>query len=230
MIIVLSLLYLPGGTSGDIDFGLTVHAATTDVTFKAVDGKPSGFSGEGYANLFDNNTSTKWCCNYSSGSTYVVIKASEPINASGYTISTGNDTGSNSGRNPKAWTLSACNDYNEKTKTSENWTVIDKVTDGGLPAANEQSKSFALKETPAMYRYFRLDITQLVSGNILQISDFSFTYTTCGHQWGDYGEKVDPDCLNYGYTPQFCTVCGYAKETDIVDALGHNFENRVCTR
>ncbi len=71
-------------------------------------------------NLFDGNTDTKWCFDFSQKA-YVIFKASRLSAVSGYTITTGNDSGDYAGRNPKSWTLYGSNDQ-------KNWTIIDQVS------------------------------------------------------------------------------------------------------
>lgn len=223
LIMILSMLCLPSGLFGNTGFGLTAHAATTGVTFKAVDGTSSS-----YNRLVDNKIGTIWVCDFA-GSAYVVIKASEPVYVSGYTITTG-FVSKYPGRNPKDWTLSACNDFNEETKTSEDWTVIDKVTDAGLPASMEKSISYTLDDSSVPYQYYKLDITEIVSGNIVEMAEFAFTYTTCEHKWVEFGESVTPSCISSGYTSQKCSVCGHVRKINIVDAFGHEIADGVCTR
>lgn len=184
------------------------ESSTTGVTFKAISGSPAGFSNEGYANLLDNDTSTKWCCNYSD-SANVVIMASERIRVSGYIITTGNDTASNSGRNPKTWTLSASND-------NETWAEIDTIEDGKLPAEDAKAAPFTITETTEYYQYFKFYITQLEGGDIMQISEFAITYTTCEHQWGSTDETIDPTCTDGGYDVYECSICGSKKMCQMI--------------
>ena len=206
LMMVLSLLSLPSGVFG-IDFGLKASAesgsSATGVTFKAISGNPAGLSNEGYANLLDNDTSTKWCCNYS-GSAYVVIEASERIRVSGYTVTTGNDTSDFTGRNPKTWTLSASND-------NSTWVEIAKVGDGKLPAEDTKAVPFSITETTEYYQYFKLDITQIEGGDIMQISEFALTYTTCEHQWESTDRTIEPTCTEGGYDVYECSICGSEK-------------------
>ncbi|MDD6268698.1 MAG: hypothetical protein PUA84_01390, partial [Oscillospiraceae bacterium] len=197
------LLYFPSGTFSKTDFGLTAGAEGID--FTAPDGT-EGYSGENYTNLLDGDTGTKWCCSFSD-SVYVVIKASEPISVAGYTISTGNDTQSESGRNPKTWTLSGCNDYDETNKTSESWAAIDTITDGGLPAENSASKSFTINKITEKYQYYKLEITGIAGGGIMQISELAFTYSTCDHVVESTGTIIEPTCTEGGYEVKECSLC-----------------------
>ena len=231
LLMVLSMmLYFPSGIFSNISFGLKASAegTTNDFTLSAVTGDPKGNSNEEYTKLFDGNTGTKWCFNFS-GSAYVIFKASEPAKFSTYSIATGNDTASNSGRNPVKWTLSACMNY---TGDTTSWTVIDTVTDGGLPAANETYTDFTLAETTPFYQYFKLEVTELSGGDVLQISEIALKdYTLCEHQWEATGETFAPTCTENGYNVEYCPLCQGTRNVPTEDAaLGHDFVDEVCTR
>ena len=88
------------------------------ITYTPLDGNPKGYNNEQYANLLDGTAGTKWCCSFTNPS-YVIFKTSKPVYVNGYSIWTANDTGSESGRNPVAWTLSGCNDYDERIRQVE---------------------------------------------------------------------------------------------------------------
>ena len=211
------LLYFPSGTFSNTHLGLT--ASAEDVTFEALAGT-KGYSNENYTNLLDGDADTKWCCSFSD-SVYVVVKASEPVSVTGYTISTGNDTQSESGRNPKAWTLSGCNDY---TADNGSWVTIDTITDGELPAENCASKPFTLNKITEKYQYYKFEITSIVGGSTMQISELAFTYSTCDHQWESTGTIIEPTCTEGGYEVHECSVCKWLKEfPNGVPANGHEW-------
>lgn len=192
---------------------------SSDITFEAVAGSPEGYKNEGYKKLVDKDTGTKWCCQYSD-SAYVIIDATEQITVTGYIISTGNDTGSNPDRNPKSWNLYASNDY-----TAGSWTLIDTVDDGKLPAANIESKKFTLKTTPDNYRYYKLEITSIVGGSTMQISELAFEYIICEHSWGLEGE-IEPTCTEGGYNTYKCSLCGATKKvSNDKPAAGHYWDD-----
>ncbi|MGN0115485.1 MAG: InlB B-repeat-containing protein, partial [Acutalibacteraceae bacterium] len=202
---------------------------TNDFTLSAVAGYPVGFNNERYANLFDGNTGTKWCCNFS-GSVNVIFKASEPVKLSQYSIATANDTADSPGRNPADWTLSGCMNY---TGTNTSWTEIDTVTDVNLPAENEVYTDFTLAETTPFYQYFKLEITKIKDGDVLQLSEVALTNCTlCEHQWEATGETIAPTCTEYGYDViSECSLCHWQKKVpNGTSALGHNFVDGLCTR
>ena len=270
---------LPG--VGTLQVSAEETSTTSGVTFSALDGAPEGYNteygDERYPMLLDGMATTKWCCSFEGGSAYVIFKASQPICVNGYSVWTANDTGEENGvRNPVAWTLSACNDYDDTNNTSGTWQKIHEVevteynSEDALPAENLAEKSYSFEPTTENYQYFKLNITSITSGTTMQLGDFALTYDACEHQWektdetiaptcteGGYdiekcslcqatrnvangtsakghewvsGDTVAPTCTEHGYTPQTCSVCGEKQETDIKDALGHTFDNEICTR
>lgn len=51
----------------------------------------------------------------------------------------------------------------------------------------------------------------------------------CSHIWGEERITLEPTCTTLGKKAKVCEICGRTIETEI-PALGHNYENRVCTR
>ena len=129
--------------------------------------KGSGYAGgEGYNKLLDGNTGTKWCSNVKSdGVWYVEFHTASAVQVDGYKLTTGNDTQTYPGRNPKNWTLKA------KVNSGDAWTVIDTKTDNtDMPAANYSSVDFET-DVRGMYQYFRLEVSTVQSGDGLQLSE-----------------------------------------------------------
>lgn len=179
------------------------------ITYTPLDGDPMGYGSETYSNLLDGTADTKWCCSFTNPS-YVIFKTSEPVYVKGYSIWTANDSSQSSGaRNPKAWTLSGCNDYNETDKTGGTWVTIHEVTgaktEDALPVANETEKSYSFAESEYSYQYFKLNITGIKSGSTMQLGDFSLTYDACEHQWDKTGETIEPTCTEGGYDVEKCS-------------------------
>lgn len=110
---------------------------------------------------FDGNTGTKWCTETIPA--YVKWKMTEPVKMSNYVLYTANDTQDNSGRNPVKWILKGSND-------GKNWTTLDAVSDGRLPAANYTGTAFKIKN-PGIYQYYSMQFFELGSGSILQLSE-----------------------------------------------------------
>lgn len=103
-----------------------------------ITGTPGVNTSEDYPKLLDNDTSTKWCIDPVGGTIYIEFDATCPIAPTGYVLTTGNDTRSHPGRNPKSWIIKGRN------STSENWTVLATVSDGNMPTESYASKTFSL--------------------------------------------------------------------------------------
>lgn len=148
----------------------SVTTTTSDITppthtptphFTVLDGKqPSDTSAESYDKLFDNITegTNKYCVKLSEDP-YVVFKSSSyGTTITGYKFYTAHDTATYPTRNPAAWTLYGCNDYDESAKTGT-WTVIHDVTnDTAMGAANNTPYSFTVANATA-YKYFKFEFT-----------------------------------------------------------------------
>ena len=116
---------------------------------------------EDYNKLFDKNKSTKWCVDNSTGSwetIWVDFKSNEAFTPTSYTMTTGNDTQSWKGRNPKKWKIYA------KTKESDSWTTIVDVSDGaaaGLGTSNTTDYTFDIVGATKKYQYFRFEVSEV---------------------------------------------------------------------
>ncbi|MGN1317314.1 MAG: leucine-rich repeat protein [Acutalibacteraceae bacterium] len=203
----------------------TAFAVSSEYTvtgYTAIDGT-AGFSGEGYANLVDGSTNTKWCTNNFSNC-YIIFSVSSAVNVSGYTITTANDNVTNTGRNPNGWTLYGCNDYTG-TGTGT-WTEIHSVTDDTvLQDVNYTSYDYFFEKTEVAYQYFKLVINGNKGSDVMQMSEFALI--NCDHSWNTV--VTDPTCTTEGYTTKTCSVCNGEIIYDPVPALGHNIEeNGIC--
>lgn len=216
-----------------------------EVTFTCISANPEGFYheednveyfetvDERAHNLFDGNTDTKWCFDFSQKA-YVIFKASRLGAVSGYTITTGNDSGDYAGRNPKSWTLYGSNDQ-------ENWTIIDQVSnDVVLQDENATAYNYNCSSS-AEYEYFKWEITE--GGSTLQVSELKLKLEkkVCKEHQIQKIPAVEPTCTNVGHVEYYqCTACdllfkdalGTEKYTDnsyILPAKGHQCENVYCT-
>lgn len=211
-------------------FGLLPPVALADegVTFTAITGTTGANDNEGYAKLFDGNSATKWCVtNFTSA--YVIFKASEAMAVTGYSITTGNDNATNPGRNPESWTLYGYIGSGEPNSSSTAWESIHSVTnDTDLKDKNLTTYNYYLTETAPAYQYFKLVISAIESGKVMQMSEF--TLTSCDHEWGG-GTVTAPTCTIKGYTECTCTKCGNTKIANEISPLGHDFpsEDGACT-
>ena len=137
-------------------------------TYSASDGTTGANSNEGYAKLVDGNKSTKWCVTSLGSPTFIEFSTSEAIIPQGYVLTTGNDTGSSPGRNPKSWVIKA------KANSGDSWTTIATVTnDTRMPAANTTDCAFPINNTNA-YQYFRFEISAVQNGSVFQLAEFEF--------------------------------------------------------
>ena len=143
-----------------------------------------GFNNEQHGNLVDNNLGTKWCQNKPSGNWYIEFQTASAIQVDGYMLRTGGDTqsGGNSGRNPKNWVL-----YGKKN-SGDSWSIIDTKTDNyNMPIADNAATDFDA-DAPGKYKYFRLEISAVRSGNCMQMSEmrlFSYERFEMGTTYGD---------------------------------------------
>jgi hypothetical protein len=118
---------------------------------------------ESHTSLLDGNKGTKWCSN--SGTWNVTFETASPVQVDGYTLTTGGDTQSESGRNPKNWTLKG------KLNESDPWTTIAAVTDDNtMPAANTTDVDFVV-DNPGSYQYFYFEVTANKGGDIMQLAE-----------------------------------------------------------
>lgn len=118
-------------------------------------------------NLFDGVTQTKWCVNPILGVAYIEFKAGSGIIPKGYVLTTCNDTEENPGRNPKNWVLKG-----KLHDEDEEWTVLSTVTND-WKMEDEEPYYFYFPNTE-VYQYFRLEVTAVQEGDILQLSEFQF--------------------------------------------------------
>ena len=159
------------GTWQRLSMSLLVMILTTTTAwangFNVISGT-AGVGNQNCENLFDNNTSTKWCVTTPGNPTYVEFSSTNSITPKGYVLTTGNDTFDYPGRNPMSWTIKA------RATQDDPWTVLTTVTnDEKLPAQNRIECSYYFPNTTA-YQYFRFEITQFKEGSEMQLSEFQF--------------------------------------------------------
>lgn len=155
-------------------------AAEAGRTYTALAGTGEKDSNEGYVKLLDGRTDTKWCVT-SFSDAYIIFKTSTAVKASGYTITTADDNEKFPGRNPKNWILYGCNDYNASSD-SGSWKLIHNVSnDTVLQDKNKTEYHFVFEKTNTAYQYYKLQITEIQSGSVMQMSEFALT--DCDHIW-----------------------------------------------
>ena len=152
---------------GDIFAGFTATAGS------------GGFDNEGSANLVDNkfisSDWTKWCTNFDhmsvpTGETgdacwWIDFEADAALSLTGYILTTGNDTGSEHGRNPKNWVLKAKLDANDA------WTTIATVTND-VTMKNKSFKDYKFfVDQSGTYQYFRFEVFANQGADVMQLCE-----------------------------------------------------------
>ncbi len=130
---------------------------------KSVQGTAGAKDTEAPTRLLDGSTDTKYCTK--NAVSMVSWTTEQAVSVKGYTLTTGNDTASNPGRNPKTWILKGSVD-------GKTWITLDEVYDGDLPASNYASKSF-LTDNSTACRYFALYVFATDGDNIMQLSELT---------------------------------------------------------
>ena len=153
---------------GDKQFAFEIYqfpASYTAVTETALSGPGEvNSNSEGYENLFDSNTGTKWYYEGDASPAAIIFRTDRAVKALRYSLTTANDHTDYLDRIPKAWTLYGGNSENGT------WTVIAQHTedDNCIKAVgNEQEVTFDIPN-PASYQYYKLDF----ESSKIQFSEF----------------------------------------------------------
>ena len=156
---------------GDKQFAFEVYqfpASYTAVKETAISG-PGEVNGnnEGYENLFDGNTGTKWYYEGSASPDAIIFRTDRAVKALRYSLTTANDHTNYANRIPEAWTLYGGDSADGK------WTEIAQHTEDDdciQNAGNKQEVTFDIPN-PASYQYYKLDFESSESTEI-QFSEF----------------------------------------------------------
>ncbi|MBO4841482.1 MAG: hypothetical protein J5524_10360 [Bacteroidaceae bacterium] len=145
---------------------------------------------EHFDKLVDTKTSTKWGTWFDHNGNdewpdeaiaYIIVKADEAVVPDFYFLVTGNDTGSNPGRNWKSWKIYGGNfeSDDQAVRDVENytgWTLIDDRQNEPLPGQNFGVVNLEFNETDGKtaYKYFWIEIEESVKGSetYLQMSEW----------------------------------------------------------
>ena len=130
-----------------------------------------GFGGEGPENLFDGETSTKFCT--ATFPAEAVAKLDGTYNITGFTMATANDNADYNGRSPNAWTISVSAD-------GENWTELASGDDTFFEETNFTYYAGEGKADGVSYVKFTADST---ASGTFQVSELTL--------FGDKAEAVD---------------------------------------
>ena len=162
---------LTPSSMGDKQFAFEVYqfpASYTAVTETALSGPGEvNSNSEGYENLFDSNTGTKWYYEGDASPAAIIFRTDRAVKALRYSLTTANDHTDYLDRIPKAWTL-----YGGDSENGT-WTVIAQHTEDDdciQNAGNQQEVTFDIPN-PASYQYYKLDFESSVSTEI-QFSEF----------------------------------------------------------
>ena len=162
---------LTPSSMGDKQFAFEVYqfpASYTAVKETALSGpKEVNSNSEGYKNLFDGNTGTKWYYKGSASPDAIIFRTDRAVKAFRYSLTTANDHNNYPDRIPKAWTL-----YGSDSENGT-WTVIAQHTEDDnciKSAGNKKEVTFDIPN-PASYQYYKLDFKSSVNTEI-QFSEF----------------------------------------------------------
>lgn len=156
---------------GDKQFAFEVYqfpASYTAVTENAISGPGKvNNNNEGYENLFDGNTGTKWYYKGADSPAAIIFRTDCAVKALRYSLTTANDHEDYSGRIPEAWTLYGGDSENGTWKVIAQHTEDDNCIKN---VGNEREVTFDIPD-PASYQYYKLVFESSVSTEI-QFSEF----------------------------------------------------------
>lgn len=148
-----------GSTAAEPEVKLSTVKAYTDLSDLVIDKSLQGTAGfkseESASRLLDGSTSTKFCT--ANSAAVISWTTKEAVSVKGYVVTTGNDTGTHTDRNPKTWILKGSVD-------GKTWFVLDEVYDADLPASNLAQKAF-LTDSDTACQYFALYIFAAEGGS-----------------------------------------------------------------
>ena len=128
---------------------------------------------EGYGNLFDGNTGTKWYYEGATSPAAIIFKTAGEVKALCYSLTTAGDHTAYPERIPKAWKLYGGDSANGPWKEIAQHTENDNCFKN---AGNNQEVTFDIP-SPASYQYYKLDFeisesTESTKNPAIQFSEF----------------------------------------------------------
>lgn len=124
---------------------------------------------------------SKWGGNVDpNGDSYVIFRTIDAVNPFFYTLTTGGDTFSYSGRNWKTWEIYGANfeGDGEATKDAEGWVLVDRKENIGqnrLSPASMTASYFGFStETTEPYMYYKVVVYEAYSGSQMQMQELRF--------------------------------------------------------
>ena len=127
------------------------------------------------ANLLDGKPGTKWGGNFSSGNIVWRLKAG--IIPLYYQLTSGADTGNNTGRNWKSWAIYGGNFSSVLDATADattGWVELYSTEDGGMTTESSVTQDFDFNGTITdSYQYFMVVLRANASGDKSQMADLN---------------------------------------------------------
>ena len=183
------------GLKAETEYLTRIVTAVDNDLYILLGGHTVGEWGDGfYGNLIDGidkdtkdengeviEKGTKWGGQADAGGdTYIIFRTFDPTNPFFYTLTTGNDTKTQTGRNWKNWYIYGANfeGDGDATKDAEGWVLIDAKEDIGqdrLHPENETPSYFGFStETTVPYIYYKVVVTKAFSGTAVQMNELHF--------------------------------------------------------
>lgn len=182
--------------------------------YTATSGTNGASGNESFHKLVDDDKSTKWCVTSLGNPTYIEFHSAEPIVPVGYIMTTGNDTQSESGRNPKNWKILA------KAKSGDAWTtLVDVQNNNEMPAANTTDKQFDIAGNTTAYQYFRLEISAIQSGSVFQLAEFQFLVQGEPEDMATITFKANGNTVTKEVELPHTFYCDYGNENEELDLI-----------
>ncbi|OKL41857.1 T9SS type A sorting domain-containing protein [Pontibacter flavimaris] len=115
---------------------------------------------EGFKNIIDNDTNTKY---YQNGKKALWVQYQSAVQAivTSYTITSGRDQEE---RDPKDWNLKGSND-------GKTWTTLDTRSNEDFPT-RKQTRTFSIADNTQSFVYYRLNITMNGNNNNTQFAEW----------------------------------------------------------
>ena len=181
------------GIHAEIAYLNNIQGAVNDGLYILLGGHTEGEWGDGYYGQLinvnkdglleggDSQKEVKWGGQAdANGNTYIIFRTLDKTNPFFYTLTTGNDTQANWGRNWGTWYIYGANFEGDgaATKDAEGWVLIDAKEDIGQdrlhPVNNEPSYFGFSTETTEEYIYYKVVVTKAYSGNAIQMNELHF--------------------------------------------------------
>ena len=198
------------------EFDLVVNGS--DASLSLISGLPSGFNNEGLSNLFDDDTSTKYCASFTSYKTtnYILFETQTSISPTVFSMTTANDNSTND-RYPREWVL-----YGSNTSTTDwndgSWNMVLSGTCGSEMLVDYTRFNYNLWSTDVYPLYY--DVMQAPPDNVT----FSSMTEAESYECPWYGMSADIDNTAYLFceTNEWLTKYIYQEVSGEYMCYNHN--------